>query len=75
MISRRFVAAPSALALLVMTGAVYAGPSSSSLSPGPNYYATIHQVAPPDRCVWSDCTARAQSQRSAVRTHRQSRRK
>jgi hypothetical protein len=45
MISKPFVAATSALALLAMTGAVYAGPSSSSLSPGPNHYATIHQGA------------------------------
>ena len=52
MISKSFVAATSAFALLAMTGVVYAGPSSSSLSPGPNYYATIHQGAQPDRCVW-----------------------
>ncbi len=75
MVSKPFVAATSALALLAMTGAVYAGPSSSSLSPGPNYYATIHQGAQPDRCVWSDCAARAQSQHSVIWTRRPSRRR
>jgi hypothetical protein len=75
MISKPFVAATSAFALLAMTGAAYAGPSSSSHSPGPNYYATIHQDAQPDRCVWPDCAARAQRQHSVVWTHRPSRRR
>jgi len=75
MISKSFVAATSAFALLAMTGAVYAGPSSSSLSPGRNYYATIHQGAQPDRCVWQDCSARAQRQPSVIWTHRPSRRR
>jgi len=75
MISKSFVAATSAFALLAMTGVVYAGPSSSSLSPGPNYYATIHQGAQPDRCVWQDCSARAQRQPSVIWTYRPSRRR
>jgi hypothetical protein len=37
MISKPFVAATSALALLAMTGAVHAGPPSSSHSAGANY--------------------------------------
>jgi hypothetical protein len=45
MISKPFVAATSALALLAMTGAVHAGPPSSSHSAGANYYATIHPRA------------------------------
>ena len=76
MISKHFVAATSALApLLAMTGAVHARPSSSSHSAGANYYATIHPRAQPDRCVWSDCAARAQSQDSVIRIYRPYRRK
>jgi hypothetical protein len=41
MISKPFVAATSTLALLAMTGAVHAGPSSSFHSAGAYYYA-IH---------------------------------
>jgi hypothetical protein len=67
------VATTLAFVLLAMSGAASAAPGSSSANPGPNYYATIHQAAQPDRCLSPDCGAKAQLQPRAVRIHRPSR--
>jgi hypothetical protein len=47
MTSKPVVAATLALALLTMGGAAFAGPATSSASPGPGYYAAMQQVGNP----------------------------
>ena len=73
MISKPFIAASfGILSLLVMSGAACAAPSSSSLAPGPNYYATTHQGAQPQLYFSAQAAAKAQSHHKAVRPHRPS---
>jgi hypothetical protein len=48
MTSTTFVAATLALAVLSMGGAAYAGPATSSASPGSGYYAAMQQVTNPN---------------------------